>query len=454
LLNKNSHIHLIGIGGVSMSGIAEILAERGYKVSGSDLNQSKYLDLLKKYKIKVFIGHDADNIRGADLIVKTSAIPDDNSELKAARQKNIKILKRAEMLSYLMRDKKTIAVAGTHGKTTVTAMLAAIFKKAQKDPAVMVGGYLEELQGNMADGAGEYFITEADESDGSFLYFNPYLLLLNNLELDHPDFYQNLNEFMNIFKRFADKNDKKAILLYNKDNVNLNSLFGSRAKSSTFSLHNGEYTAKNIEYNNFESSFDFYHQEKFIIQIKLSVPGEYNLYNALAAAAAAYKLNIKAKHIQAALKKFSGVGRRFDFKGKILNSKVDIVDDYAHHPTEIKELLKTVKNLDYNKIRVVFQPHRYSRTNTFLEDFSYSFINADQVYLTDIFAASEKNTYNISVKDFAKKIAANSEVECKYVSDFNKIAAKLLSEVEAGDIILTVGAGNITEFSKLLLESD
>jgi UDP-N-acetylmuramate--alanine ligase len=236
--------------------------------------------------------------------------------------------------------------------------------------------------------------------------------------------------------------------------VNLNSLFGSRAKSSTFSLHNGEYTAKNIEYNNFESSFDFYHQEKFIIQIKLSVPGEYNLYNALAAAAAAYKLNIKTKHIQAALKKFSGVGRRFDFKGKILNSKVDIVDDYAHHPTEIKELLKTVKNLDYNKIRVVFQPHRYSRTNTFLEDFSYSFINADQVYLTDIFAASEKNTYNISVKDFAKKIAANSEVECKYVSDFNKIAAKLLSEVEAGDIILTVGAGNITEFSKLLLESD
>lgn len=452
LLKKNSHIHLIGIGGVSMSGIAEILAERGYKVSGSDLNKSKYLDLLKKYKIKVFIGHDADNISGADIVVKTSAIPDDNPELKAARQKNIKILKRAEMLSYLMRDKKTIAVAGTHGKTTVTAMLAAIFKEAKKDPAVMVGGYLKELNGNIADGAGEYFITEADESDGSFLYFDPYLLLLNNLELDHPDFYQDLNEFMNIFKRFADKNDKEAILLYNKDNVNLNSLFENRVKTSIFSLNKGEYTARNIKYNNFESSFDFYHQEKSEAQIKLSVPGEYNLYNALAASAAAYKLNIETKYIKTALKKFSGVGRRFDFKGKILNSKVDIVDDYAHHPTEIKELLKTVKNMDYNKIRVVFQPHRYSRTKTFLEDFSYSFVNADQVYLTDIFSASEKNNYNISVSNFAEKIAKNSAVKCDYISDFNKIAEKLLSEVEAGDIILTVGAGNITEFSKLLLE--
>jgi UDP-N-acetylmuramate--alanine ligase len=453
LLNENSHIHLIGVGGVSMSGIAEILAERGYKVSGSDLNESKYLDLLKKYDIEICIGHAADNVEGADLIVKTSAISDNNPEIKEAKKRNIKILKRAEMLSYLMKEKKTIAVAGTHGKTTVTAMLAAIFKKAEKDPAVMVGGFLKELNGNIADGAGEYFITEADESDGSFLYFDPYLLLLNNLELDHPDFYHNLDEFMDIFKRFADKNDKEAILLYNKDDVNLISLFRNRKKSSNFSLEDGEYTAKNIKYNNFESSFDFYNQKKFIAQIELLVPGEYNLYNALAAAAASFKLNIEIKDIQAALKKFSGVGRRFEFKGKILDSKVDIVDDYAHHPTEIKELLKTVKNMNYNKVRVVFQPHRYSRTKTFLEDFSYSFINADQIYLTDIFSASEKNTYNISLNNFSKKIAKNSAVECNYISDFNKIAEKLLTEVEVGDIILTVGAGNITELSNLLLES-
>jgi len=454
LLNKNSHIHLIGIGGVSMSGIAEILAERGYKVSGSDLNESKYLDLLKKYDIDLFIGHAAANIKGADLIVKTSAIPEDNPELKAAQKKGIKIVKRAEMLSYLMRNKKTVAVAGTHGKTTVTAMLAAIFKEAKEDPAVMVGGFLKELNGNMADGDGQYFITEADESDGSFLYFNPDLLLLNNLELDHPDFYRDLAEFKKIFKRFANKNDKQAILLYNKDDKNLYSLFKDRNKSSGFSLKKGEFKAANIKYDKFRSSFDFYQADEFIASIELSVPGEYNLYNALAAASAARKLEVNIESIKAALKNFSGVGRRFDFKGKILNSAVDVVDDYAHHPTEIKELLKTVKNMNYKKLRVIFQPHRYSRTHKFYEEFSRAFIDADQVYLTDIFSASEKNIYNISMTDFAEKIAENSSVEGIYLADFNKIAEKILAEAEAGDIVLTVGAGDITELSDLIIKND
>ncbi|WP_041606911.1 UDP-N-acetylmuramate--L-alanine ligase [Halanaerobium praevalens] len=451
LLNKNSHIHLIGIGGVSMSGIAEILAERGYNVSGSDLQESKYFNLLKKHKIKLYLGHQADNILGADLIVKTSAIPTNNPELKAARKKGIKIVKRAEMLAYLMKDKKTIAVAGTHGKTTVTAMLAAIFKEAKKDPAVMVGGYLKELKGNIADGEGEYFITEADESDGSFLYFEPDILLLNNLELDHPDFYKNLAEFMNIFERFANKNDKEAFLLYNKDDQNLNNLFASRKKSSSFSLNQANFSAKNIQYNNFESSFELYYLDQFVIKIELSVPGEYNLYNALAAAAVSLKLNIDLTALKSALKKFSGVGRRFDFKGKLLEGKVDLVDDYAHHPTEVKELLKTVKNMNYSNIRVVFQPHRYSRTKRFLNDFSYSFLNANQVYLTDIFSASEQNKYKISLNDFAAEISKNSQVDCHYYSDFNEIKNKLLKEVKPGDIILTVGAGNITELAESFL---
>jgi UDP-N-acetylmuramate--alanine ligase len=454
LLNKNSHVHLIGVGGVSMSGIAEILAERGYKVSGSDLKESKYLELLEKYDVDLFIGHAASNIEGADLIVKTSAIPADNPEIKAAKMKGLKIVKRAEMLAYLMKDKKTIAVAGTHGKTTVTAMLAAIFKKAKKDPAVMVGGFLKELNGNIADGKGDYFITEADESDGSFLYFDPYLLLLNNLELDHPDFYQDLDQFMNIFKRFADKNDKQSILLYNRDDKNLNSLFENRKKSLSFSLQKGEFTARDIEYDNFKSSFAFYHQNSLLAQMELSVPGEYNLYNALGAAAAAYSLNIEIEAIKSALKDFSGVGRRFELKGRIKNSQVDLVDDYAHHPTEIKELLKTVKNMDYKKIRVVFQPHRYSRTWKFMDEFSASFSDADQVYLTDIFSASEKNNHQISLTDFAAEIAENSNVECQHLADFDEIADKLLAESEAGDIILCVGAGDITELSDLLLKKD
>lgn len=454
LLDKNYHVHLIGIGGVSMSGIAEILAERGYKVSGSDLNESKYMDLLRNYDIKLSIGHHQDNISDADLIVKTSAIPANNPELLEAKKRGLKIVKRAEMLSYLMKDKKTIAVAGTHGKTTVTAMLAAIFKKADRDPAVMVGGYLKELNGNMADGKGEYFITEADESDGSFLYFDPYLLLINNLELDHPDFYQDLNEFKNIFKRFANKNDKQAILLYNKDDVNLISLFQSRDKQSSFSLKKGEYTAQNLKYNNFNSRFDFYHFDKLITRIELSVPGEYNIYNALGAAAAAYKLGVEIEAIKKALKNFTGVGRRFELKGKLLEGRVDVVDDYAHHPTEIKELLKTVKNMDYKKIKVVFQPHRYSRTNKFFKEFSSSFKNADQVYLTDIFSASEKEKFNISLPDFAEKISKNSSVFCRYISDFNEIVQELKANLEVGEIIITVGAGDVTEISDLLLKNN
>jgi UDP-N-acetylmuramate--alanine ligase len=358
------------------------------------------------------------------------------------------------MLAYLMKDKKTIAVAGTHGKTTVTAMLAAIFKKADKDPAVMVGGFLKELNGNIADGKGDFFITEADESDGSFLYFDPYLLLLNNLELDHPDFYDNLDEFMSIFKRFADKNDKSSILLYNKDDKNLNYLFENRQKSSTFSLNKGDFSARNIEYNKFESTFDFYHNNEFLTQFELSVPGEYNLYNALGAAAAACRLDIEIEAVKSALKEFSGVGRRFELKGRIKDSQVDLVDDYAHHPTEIKELLKTVKAMNYRKVRVVFQPHRYSRTQKFMDQFSTSFIDADQVYLTDIFSASEKNDFQISLTDFAAKIAKNSNVECQYLADFNKISARLIAEAEAGDIILAVGAGDITELSDLILEKN
>ena len=357
------------------------------------------------------------------------------------------------MLAYLMKNKKTVAVAGTHGKTTVTAMLAAVLKKAGKDPAVMVGGFLEELNGNIADGQGEYFITEADESDGSFLYFDPYLLLLNNLELDHPDFYHNLKEFKDIFKRFANKNDKEAILLYNKDDMNLNSLFEEREKSLSFSLKNGDFRALNINYDKFNSSFDFYKKERFISKIELKVPGRYNVYNALEAAAAAYKLGVEIKKIKKALMEFSGVGRRFDFKGKILDNNIDVVEDYAHHPTEIKEVLKTVKKMNYKKIKVVFQPHRYSRTKKFLKEFSFSFKNADEVILTDIFSASEKNKHNISLTEFAAEISSNSDVKCQHLSDFKKISLKIKEEAEAGDIILILGAGDITELSPLLLSN-
>jgi UDP-N-acetylmuramate--alanine ligase len=452
LLKKNSHIHLIGIGGVSMSGIAKILSQRGYKVSGSDLEKSKYIQLLADYPIDIYIGHDKNNIKGADIIVKTSAIPDNNPEIAAAEEKNIKIIKRAEMLAYLMKDKKTIAVAGTHGKTTTTAMLAAIMKKANTDPAVMVGGFLKEIGGNISDGSGEYFITEADESDGSFLYFDPDILLLTNLELDHPDFYKDLNEFKAIFKRFANKNDKKALVLYNKDDYNLVDILKKRAKSKTFSLNSkSDFSVNNINYRNGLSTFDL-NYDNTSIKLELDFPGEYNIYNAAAAASTAINLGVEKNKIKEALKDFSGVGRRFELRGKLLDGKVDIVDDYAHHPTEIKSLLKAVKNMGYKKITAVFQPHRYSRTERFFEEFAESFKDADFVYLTDIYSASENYTGNISIRELEKKIRTNSGTECRYLADFDIITKELKSGLSSGEIIITIGAGDVNSICEKMLK--
>jgi UDP-N-acetylmuramate--alanine ligase len=452
LINKNSHVHLIGIGGVSMSGIAKILSQRGYKVSGSDLKESKYINFLADYPIDIYIGHDKNNIKGADLIVKTSAIPDDNPEIIAAEKNNIKIVKRAEMLAYLMKDKKTIAVAGTHGKTTTTAMLSAIMKRAGTDPAVMVGGLLKEIGGNISDGSGRYFITEADESDGSFLYFDPHILLLTNLELDHPDFYKDLNEFKSIFKRFANKNDKKAVVLYNRDDNNLDNLFRKRDKNKTFSLNKkSDFLVKNIKFKKGTSNFEL-HYNNTLLKIELNLPGEYNIYNAAAAASTALTLGIDKDEIKKALKDFSGVGRRFELKGKLLNGSVDIVDDYAHHPTEIKALLKAVKNMDYKKITAVFQPHRYSRTERFFEEFAESFKDADIVYLTDVFSASESCIKNISIRKLEKEIILRSKTKCKYMADFDKITQNLKAELTPGEIIITIGAGDVNTICEKMLK--
>ena len=449
MLKKGDHIHLIGIGGVSMSGIAQILFNRGYKVSGSDLKKSKYLKGLNKKNVNIIIGHKKENIIGADYVVYSSAVPEDNVEIRAAKGLNIPILKRAEMLAKLMREKKTIAVAGTHGKTTTTAMLAAIFKKADKDPAVMVGGYLPEIGGNVSDGKGEFFITEADESDGSFLYFDPYTSVFTNLELDHADFYKDIDEIKSVFKQFSDKVDNKGFIIYNKDDTNLAELF--KQDKFKFSLKDGDYTAANIKYCTVKSSFEFHSNNQYIGDIHLKVPGEYNIYNALAAASCAFQLDIDFDIISTALKNFKGAGRRFEFKGKLLDNKVDVVDDYAHHPTEIKALLKAVKNIGYKEVIAVFQPHRYSRTKKLFNEFSSAFDDADILYLTDIYSAGEKNNFNISSKDLQKAVEKNSDVDVRYFSSFSQVKENILTNLKEGQLILTVGAGNIYKLGEDLL---
>ncbi|RQD74226.1 MAG: UDP-N-acetylmuramate--L-alanine ligase, partial [Halanaerobium sp. MSAO_Bac5] len=282
--------------------------------------------------------------------------------------------------------------------------------------------------------------------------FDPYLLLLSNLELDHPDYYKDLAEFKAIFKRFADKNDKKALILYNGDDENLTNLFKNRKKARTFSLRNGDYQVKNIQYHKNKSSFDFYKEDDFLLKINLTLPGEYNIYNAAAAAAAALELGVEEKFIQKALANFKGVGRRFELKGKINAGTVDVVDDYAHHPTEIKALLKSVKQMGYSKVTAVFQPHRFSRTKKFLNEFSFSFKDADFVYLTDIFSASEQKKENISLQKFREQIEKNSKTEVKYLADFDEIAAQIKENLQAGEIIITIGAGDVNEICDKVID--
>ncbi|MGM0602488.1 MAG: UDP-N-acetylmuramate--L-alanine ligase [Bacillota bacterium] len=449
MLKKGDHIHLIGIGGVSMSGIAQILFNRGYKVSGSDLKKSRYLSSLDNKDINIIIGHKKENVIGADYLVYSSAVPADNPEIKAAKELNIPILKRAEMLSVLMKNKKTIAVAGTHGKTTTTAMLAAIFKKAEKDPSVMIGGYLPEIDGNVYDGKGEFFITEADESDGSFLFFDPYTAVFTNLELDHADFYKDIDEIKTVFKKFSDKIDETGNIIYNKDDKNLSQIY--EENELNFGLNNGYFSASNIKFNKNKSSFEFYAYNKYIGEINLKVPGEYNVYNALAAASCSFQLGISFDIIYSALKKFQGAGRRFELKGKLLDNKVDIVDDYAHHPTEIKALLKAAQNIGYKEVIAVFQPHRFSRTKKLFNEFSFSFSNTDILYLTDIYSAGEKNTFNINSHDLKKAVEKNSKIAVKYFSSFTEIKSDILNNLKEGQLILTIGAGNIYELGEELL---
>ncbi|RCW51383.1 MULTISPECIES: UDP-N-acetylmuramate--L-alanine ligase [unclassified Halanaerobium] len=449
MLKKGAHIHLIGIGGVSMSGIAKILFKRGYKVSGSDLKKSKYLKDLDENNVNIIIGHKKENIIGADYVVYSSAVPEDNVEIKAAKKLNIPIFRRAEMLAELMKEKKTIAVAGTHGKTTTTAMLAAIFKNADKDPAIMVGGYLPEIGGNVSDGKGEFFITEADESDGSFLYFDPYTVLFTNLELDHADFYKDIDEIKYVFKQFSDKVNNKGFIIYNRDDKNLAKLF--KNNQFKFGIKDGDYISADIKYCKERSSFKFYSSSQYIGEIQLKVPGEYNIYNALAAASCAFQLGIDFDIISTALKNFKGVGRRFEFKGKLLDNKVDVVDDYAHHPSEIKSLLKAAQNIGYKEVIVVFQPHRYSRTKKLFNEFSSAFGDADTLYLTDIYSAEEKNDFNISSQDLQKAVEKNSDVDVRYFSSFSQIKADILNNLKEGQLILTVGAGNIYKLGEDLL---
>ena len=452
-LKKYKHIHMIGIGGISMSGIAEILHNFGVFVTGSDCTRSKITDKLSSRGIFVTVGHDTNLVKKADLVVYSAAIKQDDPELIEARLNNIKIVERSDFVGYLTRIyKDTIGIAGTHGKTTTTSMVSLCFLEAGLDPTIQVGAILKQINGNNRVGNSDYFILESCEYVESFLKFSPKSTIILNIDNDHLDYFKNFDNIKKAFSKYVAILPFDGLLVTNADDPNCLALRSSTdARTITFGIKNDKanYVAKNITFDsNGFARFDVYHNNNYFFEIKLSIPGIHNVLNALACTALCIQYGIDKYTIKTALSKFTGANRRFELVGSYEN--INIYDDYAHHPSEILATANALKNKKYRQSWVVFQPHTYSRTKLLLEDFAKALVNFDNIIITDIYAAREINTYNISSRDLVNQIKLLGK-DAIYISSFDDIVSYLKSRVCPNDVILTVGAGTITELGKKIL---
>ena len=453
-LKKYKKVHMVGIGGVSMSGIAEILVNFGFQVTGSNNVETETTKKLEKAGIKVFIGHNEKNIVDQDVVVYSAAIKQDNLELVTAKSKNIPIIERADFLGELTRCyKDTITISGTHGKSTTTSMVSLCFLEALKDPSIQVGADIKQLDGNYKVGNSEYFIIEACEYVESFLKFSPKSEIILNIDNDHLDYFKNFENIKKAFIKYVKLLPNDGLLVVNGDDKNALDLPKyTKATSITYGISNKntDFFAVNIVFdNNGFPEFDVYAKGDFYGRIKLSVPGMHNVLNALACISLCDYYGINLESIQKALLSFTGAVRRFEFKGTV--NGANIYDDYGHHPTEIVATAKALMNKKYNKSWVVFQPHTYSRTKNLLDDFAKALLNFDNIILLDVYAAREKNTYGITSMDLADKIRSLGK-EALYIPDFNDCVDYLKSNIEENDIIITQGAGTVTEIGPLLLK--
>ncbi len=452
-LKKYKKIYMVGIGGVSMSGIAEILLNFGFEVSGSNNIPSKTTEKLEQAGIKVFIGHSKENISNPDIVVYSAAIKQDNIELVTAKSKNIPIIERADFLGELTKCfKETITVSGTHGKSTTTSMVSLCFLEALKNPSIQVGADLKQIDGNYKVGNSEYFIIEACEYVESFLKFHPKSEIILNIDNDHLDYFTTFDNIKNAFIKYVKLIPENGLLVVNGDDKNTLDLTNyTKAKCLSYGItnKNTDFFAVNISFDtNGFPEFDVYSKENFYGRIKLSIPGMHNVLNALGCIALCDYYGINYETIKKSLLSFTGAGRRFEFKGKI--NGASIYDDYGHHPTEIIATAKALMNKKYNKSWVVFQPHTYSRTKTLLDDFAKALLNFDNIIILDVYAAREVNTYNITSKDLAEKICTLGK-NALYIPDFNNCVNYLKENVKENDIVLTQGAGTVTEIGSMLL---
>lgn len=454
-LNKYKNIHCIGIGGIGLSAIAEILMSRGYNVSGSDMKESDMTDKLARQGARIFIGHKAENVENADLLVYSSAVGRDNPELMRARERNIPIMSRAEMLGLLMEEyESSIAISGTHGKTTTTSMISLILDRAKLSPTILVGGNLSEIGGNVKVGESEYFVTEACEYMDSFLSLRPKMEIILNIDSDHLDYFKDIEHIASSFDRFAHLVPKEGTIIAYDANPFVNRVIKDMENTVTFGLNeNCDYFAKEIKFDgNGMPSFEVWHGGKSLARIQLQIPGEHNILNALAAFACGHTLGVDELTIKETLEAFCGTQRRFDIVGTTAKG-VKIVDDYAHHPTEIKATLAASQNVPHNKLWCIFQPHTYTRTMALFDDFAEAFNKTDKLILAEIYAAREKNIYKISSEQLAEKIKETHPAkEVLFMKDFEKIAAYVSENAEPGDMVITMGAGDIYKVGEMLLE--
>ena len=443
-LVPGKHIHLVGIGGVSMRPLGLVLRGMGMLVTGSDMNASVSTDELMSKGIHVHIGHRAENIEGADCIIRTAAARNDNPEIAAARAAGVPVFERAQAWGVLMREyKNALCIAGTHGKTTTSSMATHIFMEAQKDPTVMIGGSLPLLGAGHRVGQGETIIMESCEYCNSFLNFYPTVAVINNIEADHLDFFKDLEDVQQSFRRFACLVPQTGFVIANGDDANtVKALEGLPYLS--FGLELGrDFRAENISES--YSSFDILAKGKLYCHVDLAVNGKHNVYNALAAAASAYVMGIAGEAVAKGLAGFTGAGRRMEKKGTYKGA--DVYDDYAHHPSELHSLLEAVKLRGYKRIVLAFQPHTYSRTKALFADFVQELKGADVLVLAEIYAAREQNVYGISSADLAAEIP-----NAQYFETLPEVTEYLRSIAQEGDLILTVGAGDIVKAGEALVD--
>ena len=454
---KIQRIHFVGIGGIGMSGIAEVLLTLGYKVSGSDLRESQVTQRLASLGALIFIGHRAENVTGSETVVTSSAIARDNPEIQAARAQHIPVIPRAEMLAELMRLKYGIAVAGMHGKTTTTSMVAAVLAAGGLDPTVVVGGRVDAMGSNARLGKSQYLVAEADESDRSFLRLSPILSIVTNIDREHMDCYRDMEDVDQAFVDFMNRVPFYGAVIACIDNERLRGLLPRLERRVITYGADGSAdfqpslldTNKNPAESAPRSRFEVMRRGKRVGEFDLHVPGYHNVLNATAAVAAGIGLDIAATKIAEALAQFRGVDRRFQLKGKVCG--VTVVDDYGHHPTEIRATLAAARQCGYPRIHVIFQPHRYTRTRDLTDEFAGAFADADSLQLLDIYAASEEPIAGVNSQLLLEQIRS-AGTNAEYAASFADAAGRSAERAEDGDLVLTLGAGNVYQIGPMVLE--